>query len=45
MLTVIVLFLLKPDRLEANPMCLGFVSNWSAGSREPPRSTIGIAAV
>jgi len=45
MLMVTVLFLLKPDRLEANPTCLGSVSHWSAGSREPPRSTIGIAAV
>jgi hypothetical protein len=45
MLMVAVLFLLKPDRLEAYPTCLGFVSHWSAGSREPPRSTIGIAAV
>jgi hypothetical protein len=43
MLMVTALFLLKPDRLEAYPTCLGSVSHWSAGSREPPRSTIGIA--
>ena len=41
---VTVLFLLKPDRLEAYPTCLGSVSHWSASSCESPRSTIGIAA-
>jgi len=42
---VTVLLLLKPDRLEAYPTCLGSVFQWSTSYREPLRSTIGIDAV